>query len=174
VHADDAMPEAEYKQFAATLNRVGEITLAEGVSSCFHNHVGSVIETREEIDRLFALVDRSLVFMGPDTGHLAWGGVDVVPFCREYMDSIKTMHIKDIDPQVLDEGRRQEWNYRTFSQQGIFTELGQGFVDFPGLFALLREHGMHGWLIVETDVTQRPTALESARISRDYLRTLGV
>lgn len=52
---------------AEALNRVGEVTLAEGVRTCFHNHVGSFIETREEIDRVFALVDRGLVFQGPDS-----------------------------------------------------------------------------------------------------------
>ncbi len=174
VHADDAMPEAEYRQFATVLNQVGEITLAEGVHSCFHNHVGSVIETRDEIDHLFELVDHNLVFMGPDTGHLAWGGVDVIKFCRDYAASIKTMHIKDIDPKVLEEGRRQEWDYGTFSDSGIFTELGQGFVDFPAVFQILEDAGFHGWLIVETDVTQRPSALISAQMSREYLQSLGM
>ena len=36
-----------------------------------------------------------------------------------------------------------------------------------------RLHQFDGWLIVETDVTQQPTAYESARISREYLNTLG-
>lgn len=174
VHPDDAMSAEEYRQFADTLNRVGEITLASGVRSCFHNHVGSVIETRTEIDRLWELIDPTVVFMGPDTGHLAWGGVDVVSFCRDYATSIKTMHIKDIDPQVLAEGREKNWDYRTFSAHGIFTELGQGFVDFPAVFQILESVQFSGWLIVETDVTQQPTALQSAQISRAYLASLGL
>lgn len=174
VTAADAMSAEEYAQFAKTLNRVGEITLAAGVRSCFHNHVGSVIETRAEIDRLFELVDPNLIFMGPDTGHLAWGGVDVVQFCRDYAGVIKTMHIKDIAPAVLKEGQAKQWDYQTFSDAGIFTELGQGFVDFPAVFAILEQAGFSGWLIVETDVTQQPSALLSAQISRDYLKSLGI
>ncbi len=174
VGPEDAMTDAEYEQFAQVLNQVGEITLNEGVYSCFHNHVGSVIETREEIDRLLAMVDPNLIFLGPDTGHLAWGGVDVVAFCRDYADRIKTMHIKDINPHVLEEGRRQEWDYMTFVQHGIFTELGQGFVDFPAVFQILEDAGFQGWLIVETDVSQLPTPLESAQVSRAYLRSLGL
>lgn len=173
VSPDDSLAEAQYRQFAETLNRVGEITLAEGVRSCFHNHVGTVIETRSEIDHLFALVDPDLVFLGPDTGHLAWGGVDVVEFCRDYAGRILTMHVKDIDPDVLARGHAAEWDYPTFSAQGIFTELGQGFVDFPAVFDILAKAGFQGWLIVETDVTQQPSALESARISREYLAGLG-
>ena len=174
VRPEDALSDEEYEQFARVLNEVGEITLKEGVRSCFHNHVGSVIETREEIDRLFSLVDRDLVFQGPDIGHLAWAGADVVQFCRDYADSIKTMHLKDINPEVMQEGREKEWDYRTFSERGIFTELGEGFVDFPAIFDILKDAGFQGWVIVETDVTQKPTALESAIISRNYLKSIGI
>jgi inosose dehydratase len=169
----DMMTDAEFAQFAATLNKVGEITLAKGVRSCFHNHVGSTIETREEIDRLFSLVDRSLVFQGPDIGHLAWAGVDPVAFCRDYADDIKTMHIKDIDPEVLARGVAAEWDYGTFSDNGIFIELGEGMVDFPAIFRILEGADYDGWIIVETDVTQKPSALESATISREYLKSIG-
>jgi inosose dehydratase len=173
VRAEDSLSDQQYHQFAETLNRVGEILLAEGVRACFHNHVGTPIETRDEIDRLFALLDPELVFLGPDTGHLAWGGADVVAFCRDYAARILTMHIKDIDPDILAQGQQAKWDYKTFSDRGIFTELGRGFVDFPALFDILDGAGFHGWLIAETDVTQQPTALESAQISRDYLKNLG-
>ncbi|MEZ4861925.1 MAG: TIM barrel protein [Caldilineaceae bacterium] len=174
VKAEDAMSDAEFAQFAKVLNAVGEITLDQGVKSCFHNHVGSTIETRAEIDRLWSMVDHNLVFMGPDTGHLAWAGADVLQFCRDYADSIKTMHIKDINPDVMAEGVPAQWDYRTFSDKGIWTELGQGAIDFPAVFQVLAAANFSGWIIVETDVTQLPTPLESAIVSRNYLRTLGL
>ena len=74
VKPEDAMTDAEFEQFAKVLNQVAQITLEYGVKSCFHNHVGSTIETGEEIDRLLSLVNPELVFLGPDTGHLLWGG----------------------------------------------------------------------------------------------------
>jgi inosose dehydratase len=174
VTAADALSEEGYRTFADTLNRVGEATQRHGVRTCFHNHVGSFIETRAEIDQLFSLVDRSVVFQGPDIGHLAWAGDDVVAFCRDYASDIKTIHIKDIDPKVLAEGVAHGWDYSGFSDHGIFTELGEGLVDFPAIFRILEEAGFQGWVVVETDVTQKPTALESATISRDYLRSIGV
>jgi inosose dehydratase len=174
VGAGDMLDASGFAQFAATLNRVGEATLREGVRTCYHNHVGSFIETRDEIDRLFALVDRSLVFLGPDTGHLAWGGADAVQFCRDYADSIKTIHVKDIDPRVLAAGVAAGWDYATFAERGIFTEIGEGLVDFPAVFASLREANFTGWIIAETDVTQKATALESATISRNNLRRWGL
>jgi inosose dehydratase len=174
VSADDGLDADEYKQFAETLNRVGEITLAHGVRSCFHNHVGTVIETGEEIDALLDLCDPNLVFLGPDTGHLAWAGVDPVAFCRRYARRIKTLHVKDIDAAVRERGRAAGWDYGRFSDNGIFVELGEGCVDLPAIFDILRDAGFSGWAIAETDVTQKPTALESATVSRAYLRSIGI
>lgn len=172
VKPEDAMTDEEFGQFARVLDRVGEITLEYGVKSCFHNHVGSTIETGEEIDRLFSLVNREVVFMGPDTGHLLWGGVDLMGFCRKYVDIIKTIHIKDINEDVLKQGVAAEWDYGKFSSAGIYTELGQGCIDYPALFALLDQAGFDGWVIVETDVTQLATPLESAVVSREYLKKI--
>lgn len=174
VSATDALPKGGYDVLAKTLNRVGEATLRHGVRASFHNHVGSFIETRAEVDELFARVDRSLVFHGPDIGHLAWAGDDVLAYVRDYISDITTIHVKDIDPEVRSRGVAENWDYKQFSDNGIFTELGQGMVDFPALFEILRDAGFAGWVVVETDVTQRPTALESATISRDYLRSLDM
>ena len=170
----DALSDGAYQQFAETLMEVAETTLKEGVRSCFHNHVGTVIETRDEIERLLGLVDPNLVFLGPDTGHLAWAGADVVEFFGAYAERVKTLHIKDIDPVVLERGREQQSDYGTFVKNGIFTELGEGFVDFPVIVDLLRAAGFEGWVIAETDVTQKPSALESVTISRAYLKRIGL
>jgi len=174
VQPEDSMSDAEFTQLTETLNRAGEAALAEGVRLCYHNHCASVIETRDEIERMLSLVDRGLVFLGPDTGHMAWGGTDVVDFFREHVDSILTVHLKDIDPSVMAEGRQKEWDYGVCREHGIYTELGRGFVDFPGMMKVLKDANYDGWLLAETDVTQLPTAMESAVISREYLKHLGL
>jgi len=174
VTPEDSLSESEYQQFADTLNEVGEIALEAGVKACFHNHVGAVIETREEIDELFSRVDSNLVFQGPDIGHLAWAGANVLEFCRDYADAIETVHLKDIDPTVLAEGRKKEWGYRDYSKHGIFAELGEGMINFPAMFEVLEDAGFEGWLIVETDVTMKPTPFASAVLSREYLKRLGI
>lgn len=174
VQPENRFGEEGVRQVAAALNRVGEVTLKDGVRACLHSHVGSYFETREEIDRLVALVDPALVFHGPDTGHLAWAGADPVEYFRDYADRIKVVHLKDIDPAVREEGIRAGWDYQTFSDRGIFAEVGEGMVDFPAVLAELATADYKGWLIVETDVTTKPTAAESARISRENLKKLGV
>ena len=170
----DGLSDDEFKRFCDVLSRVGGVMLREGVKACYHNHVGTPIETQEEYERMIELSDPASVFLGPDTGHLAWAGGDVIGFCRKYASRIKAMHLKEINEQVRQRGRDAGWDYDTFTKNGIFAELGEGPTDFAALLQILRSAGFEGWLIAETDVTQKPTAFESARISREHLRRLGI
>lgn len=170
----DAMTPAEWQQFVTTISDVGRIMRSYGVRAAFHNHVGSVIETRAELDQLMQRTDPHLLALGPDTGHMAWAGGDVTDMVRTYATRIVTMHLKDVNPTAVAHARAQHVDYRGAERLGVWTELGQGSVDFVSIFAHLTAAGFSGWLIVETDVTQLPSALESATQSRVYLRSLGL
>jgi inosose dehydratase len=174
VSPEDAMTERELDQFARVLSEFAHITRDEGVTTCFHNHVGTVIETADELDQLLTRADDEVVYLGLDTGHLAWAGADSVDVCRRYAGRIRTLHLKDVDDAVRRRGVEEQWDYDTFVRHGVFAELGEGDVDFPAIVSVLDGVDFDGWLIVETDVTQKPTALESATISRDYLRGIGL
>ncbi len=52
--------------------------------------------------------------------------------------------------------------------------MKEGFVDYAGTFEVLKKAGFQGWVVVETDVTQKSSALESATISRRHLQRLGL
>lgn len=173
VGPDDALSEPEFDVLVATLDQVGRACLDEGVRACFHQHVGQVIETEYELERLCAATDPGRVFLGPDTGHLAWAGADPVAFCERHRDRIRTLHLKDIDGEMRHAGIEAGWDYRTFAASGIFTELGDGCVDLARLLSILGEP-FDGWLVVETDVPRAPTAAESASRSLSYLRDLGL
>ncbi len=170
----DQLSDDGYQVMAETLNEVGRVCLERGVQACFHNHAGSYVETRDELDRLLAMTDPDLLFVGLDTGHLRFGGGDVVDFCRAYASRIKALHLKDIDSRVLEEGRRRKHDYHTMQANGIFAELGEGCIDFPAVLAILREDGYAGWAIVEIDYTLKPSPEESIRVCREYLERLGV
>jgi inosose dehydratase len=140
--------------------------------ACFHNHAGSYVETRDELDRVLSLTDPALVFVGLDTGHLAYGGGDVADFCRANAPRIKALHLKDVNPAILTQARNQKWTYRQAQDHGLWTELGEGLVDFPSSFASLRAANYTGWVIAEIDRTMLPTPLDSIRHSYNYLRRL--
>lgn len=174
VRPEDAMTGEQFAQFAKVLGAFADATLAEGVTSCFHNHVGTVIETAHELDRLLDTVETSALKLGLDTGHIAWAGDDATEVCARYRDRIATLHLKDVNDEVRRRGVAANWTYSQFTEAGVFAELGEGMVDFEAILNPLLEAGFDGWLIVETDVTMKPTAKESARISREYLRSIGL
>ena len=171
---EESLTDEQYAELARTLQAVGEATLEFGVRASYHNHGGTFIEREDELERLLGSVDPEVLFLGIDTGHLAWAGVDVVPFARRHGSRITTMHLKDVDAAVRAKGVAEGWDYAAFEANALWTEVGNGSVDFAGLFQVLSENDFDGWLIVETDVTQLPSAAESARISRENLRKLGI
>jgi inosose dehydratase len=169
ITAEDGMNSAEWQRFADLLNRVGEIANRDSVRCCFRNQVGSVIETAQEIEKLLSRTDPALVYFGPDTGHLAWAGVDPVEFCRQHAKRIRAICLKDINPEVLRQGLARRWDYDGFVRGGLFVELGAGCVDFPGVFEVVEAAGFEGWAIVEPDATPASSAPEVAAASREYL-----
>jgi len=174
VSAADAMTVEHFAQFAMVLGAFADLTLAEGVTSCFHNHVGTVIETASELEMLLGRITTDALQLGLDTGHIAWAGDDAAEVCLHYLDRIRTLHLKDVNGAIREQGVAADWNYGQFTGAGVFAELGEWIVDFPAILTPLLDSGFDGWLIVETDITMKPTALDSATISRNYLRTLGL
>ena len=143
-----------------------------GRRACFHNHVGSPSRR----------APRSTGSSGSSTaGSCSRGRTSATSPGRATTPSTSAATtptrsgrstLKDIDPRVLEGRPRRHWDYAGFSDHGIFAELGEGMIDFPAMFAALPDTGAGS--IVETDVTTKPSALESARISRAYLRSIGV
>lgn len=147
-----------------------------GMSIVFHHHTGTWVEAPWEVDRLLEATDPELVGLCLDTGHLVYGGSDPVATIQRWGDRVRYVHFKDVWPDKLARVREEQLDVTTAWKMGVFSELGQGCVDFKGVVAALRGIGYQGWIIVEQDIVvsehyrSEHTPLESARLSRDYLR----
>jgi inosose dehydratase len=82
------------------------------------------------------------------------------------------VHLKDIALDKLHEGLSRQWNYNQFVSNGIYTELGQGDIDFKAIMALLEQSNYSGVYVVETDVPTKQTMYESNLVSREYLKKI--
>jgi inosose dehydratase len=174
-HRPDGLTDAQYDTTCQTLNRMGQACREAGVWLALHNHAGMFWETDDEFERVIEGTDPALVGLGPDVGHMVWGGIEPLPWFRRHMERVKAIHIKDMHAGVLRRCREEKLTYRQTSDLGVFAEIGEGCVDWPALFGFWRGAGYDGAVIVETDRTTRPTAAESATSSRRYLReVIGV
>jgi inosose dehydratase len=141
----------------------------EGLTPCFHPHVGSWIETELEVRTMLDSVDASVLSFGPDTGHLFWGGSDPATLVGDYADRVGAMHLKDVHRVAGDRAREQDDDYHAATNvEHVWTEPGRGDVDFAAVFAALPA-SYDGWFVVEVDVPDLPTKEESTAASARWI-----
>lgn len=175
VSAADGLSAAEWESVAAGLNRLGGVLAARGMTAVFHHHVATYVESDSEIELLRQRTDPSLLGLCLDTGHAVYGGADPVDLIRRWDDRVRYVHLKDVNPAVLARARQSGLDYANGVREGLFCPLGQGVVDFDGIFRELRRRDYAGWLIVEQDIITDESAqavppLDLAKASREFLR----
>ena len=165
-----------WRVFAQGAQQAARRVLDEtGLRSVLHHHTGTWIETPAETERLMDMTDGDVVGLVFDTGHWAFGGGDPLAGIRQFAERIWYVHFKDHDPAVHEQSRLHEWDGPQSVGEGIFPELGQGDVDFPGVLRELEAIEYEGWIVVEQDVLPGMGApLESAMRNREYLRSIGL
>jgi inosose dehydratase len=93
----------QWRAMVDGLTRLGEIAAAEGMQLCYHHHMGTGVQSREEINRLLADTDPALVHLLLDTGHLYWAGDDPAALARDHGRRIKHVHLKSVRQSVMEE-----------------------------------------------------------------------
>jgi inosose dehydratase len=145
---------------------------AEGVRPMLHPHVGSAIEVEDEdeIQVVLAAIEESLLGFGPDTGHLAWAGMDAVKIMSRYAGRIGAVHLKDVHANQVSACKAAGATYHESTRERftVWTEPGRGDIDLPGALATLPE-SFNGWIVVEVDVPEAPTNLASTQISAAWI-----
>jgi inosose dehydratase len=153
----------------ALIHEVAEAARASGHQLTYHPHTGTFVETPAEVAWLMRSTDADLVGLCLDVGHYTVGGGDPVDAIRRYGRRIRHVHMKDVDPGVLQQLRAGSIpGFLEALRSRIFTELGNGVLDVVGVVRELARLDYSGWLMCEQDTTWRPPA-ESAAISRAVL-----
>jgi len=142
---------SEWETYAAKLTEVADYLLNEhGIKLSFHHHVGTIVETEADIDRLMELTGDS-VYLTLDTGHITYGGGNPVNMINSWGDRIGHMHFKDLRLEVMNSARNANKSFLNAVLDGVFTVPGTGDVDYDDVFAALKERNYEGWLLVEAE-----------------------
>lgn len=176
VHGDRSVPlsrrprldAAEWRTWIGRLSEVAERVAARGLCLAYHHHMGTVVETESEVDRLMADTGEAVGLL-LDTGHLTYAGGDVLGLARRHAGRIVHVHLKDCRPPILAAARGTDGSFLDAVLAGVFTVPGDGCVDYPGLFRILRQAAYDGWLVVEAE--QDPAQahpLTYARMGYEY------
>ncbi len=167
------MNDEEWNLLTDGLNRLGKIAKDKGMALTFHHHMGTVVQTEEEIDRFMASVDPELVFLLFDSGHLSFAGIDPEKILKKYVNRVRHVHLKDLRKDVVKQSREEKWSFLKGVRAGTFTVPGDGDVDFAPIFRILEEADYEGWIVVEAE--QDPALanpLEYAKKARAYIREM--
>jgi inosose dehydratase len=169
------LDDAAWARLLANLDRLAAHAAGRGVVAVLHPHVGTLVERREEVDRVLAGSDVPLCL---DTGHLLVGGTDPVDLARSVPERVRHVHLKDVDSSWAAKVRDGDVTYTEAVAAGMYRPLGGGDVDVAQIVRLLESHGYQCWYVLEQDtvLTGPPTgdgAPDDVRVSVAYLRSLG-
>ncbi len=144
-----------------------------GIDVCFEIHPGEDLFDGWTFDMLLDRLDghpRCNILYDPS--HMLLQQMDYLGFIDLYHERIKAVHVKDAefhgDARGGAYGGFQDWGNRA----GRFRSLGDGQVDFVGMFSRLAHHGYDGWAVLEWECfLKHPEdgAREGAAFIRDHL-----
>ena len=145
------LDDAAMQRYGERLTALGDRLLAEtGMRIAFHHHVGTIIETRDDILRLLACTGDS-VGLTFDTGHANFGGADPLALLQACVHRVAHVHVKDVRPPVIAHTRETDDSFLNAVLAGAFTVPGDGVIDFAGVLNCLKAANYSGWVVVEAE-----------------------
>lgn len=146
------LPIADWPEFGKKLEAVAKHCEAEGLRMVYHHHMGTIVETAEEIDLLMEHTGPSMQLLF-DTGHCLFGGGDPAKVLAKHVDRLGHFHAKNIRPDVIRDVREKGWSFLEGVRKGVFTVPGdvEGAVDFVSALKVAASAGYEGWLVIEAE-----------------------
>ncbi|WP_299730790.1 sugar phosphate isomerase/epimerase [uncultured Tateyamaria sp.] len=146
----DGLIEEAFGELAARWKPLLDVFDGEGVDLGFEIHPGEDVFDGATFDRFLTALDgHPRCKITYDPSHFLLQQMDYLGFIDVYHDRISAFHVKDAE---FNPTARQgvysgyaDWTERA----GRFRSLGDGQVDFCGIFSRLTQYGFDGWAVLE-------------------------
>ena len=146
------MNDEEWDTFCTGMNKLGKIAKEEyGIALTFHHHMGTVVQSLEEVDRMMENADPEYVSLLFDTGNFTYCGEDPLEVVKKYVHRIKHVHLKDIRPEVVEQVKKENMSFLAGVRAGAFTIPGDGCINYDPIFKVLEDAGYEGYMVVEAE-----------------------
>ena len=177
-YTDDRVLTTEaWNHYIAGADRLGRLLKEDyGLKMVLHPHGDSHIETPEDIDRIFEATDPEYVGFCLDTGHIVYGGGDPVELCRKYPDRISYVHIKAMDPTLVQQAHDEDWPFGLAVAKGCSVAPPAGAPDMPAVVEALADLDKELYVVCEQDMYPCDPSypLPNAIQTREYLASIGL
>ena len=172
-----ALEPDDWKRLVTRVAEVGKVVRDEfGISLVFHPHADSHVCTQEQVERFLNDTDPSSVSLCLDTGHISYGGGDNLELIREFPDRIGYVHLKQVDPAILERVRSEGLSFSEAVRLDVACEPPKGIPKMEPLVEALETLNVDLFAIVEQDMypcaSSRP--LPIATRTRKYYGTCGL
>lgn len=165
--------EAEWGLLINGLEELGKLAQEKGMEIVYHHHMGTGVQTTEEIGCLMENTSSEKVSLLFDTGHLVLSGENPLDIFQKYKSRIKHIHFKDVRASVAQEMKEQGDSFLAGVLKGAFTVPGDGMINFRPIMEAIIESGYEGWIVVEAEQDPaKANPFEYALKGRKYLETL--
>ena len=146
------MNDEEWDIFCTGMNKLGKIAKEEyGIALTFHHHMGTVVQSLAEVDRMMENTDPEYVSLLFDTGHFTYCGEDPLEVVKKYVHRIKHVNLKDIRPEVVEQVKKENMSFLAGVRAGAFTIPGDGCINYDPIFKVLEDAGYEGYMVVEAE-----------------------
>ena len=158
-----------WNEFCKKISEMGKFLEDQGMPLAYHHHMGTVIETQNDTERLLeSTTDHVKLIL--DTGHMLFAGGDSLQVAENFKERIIHVHCKDMRKNVLDKSLSHDSSFRQAFLDGAFTVPGDGCIDYKPLLNFLKKINYEGWLVVEAEQDPaKANPLEYAKIGHSYL-----
>ncbi|WP_238654263.1 TIM barrel protein [Rothia uropygialis] len=166
--------DSEWETLLGNLNTINEVAAAVGVTTTLHPHMGTLVQTPEETERVLA---GSTIGLCVDTGHYTLAGGDPLDLVRKHPDRVAHIHLKDVDLSVAQQVADGDCDYREGCRRGMYQALGKGDAKIAEIVKGLQDTGYQGWYVLEQDTVldtedDAAKAHEDARYSAQFIKEL--
>lgn len=163
---------------------LGKQLKENGIQLMYHNHDFEFrkIDGEAILDKMYATIPNDILKPQFDTCWVHYAGNNPAEYLKKYTGKIDVVHLKDFVCEKLGGGPV----YALISEDGgeskaasredngfMFKPVGSGIQDWPAILAASEEAGADV-VIVEQDQSPERPAMESVKMSREYLKTLGL
>lgn len=162
--------EAAFVELANRWRPILDAYDAAGVDVCFEIHPGEDLHDGASFERFVDAVDgHPRAAINYDPSHFVLQQLDYLAFIDLYHERIKAFHVKDAE--FTPNGRMgvyggfEPWVERA----GRFRSLGDGQVDFRGIFSKFAQYGYDSWAVLEWECALKHPE-DGAREGADFIR----
>lgn len=170
-----------FAEVLRTIVRFGSLCKAAGIQLLYHNHDFEFVKFSGmyALDFMYAAVDEDLLKTEIDTCWVNYAGENPADFVRKYAGRAPIVHLKDFvgsrdgaQPYALIKADGSDDGKNSDSSAFEFRPVGHGCQNVPSIVEAGLEAGA-SCFIVEQDQWYNRTPLEAAKMSIDYLKSIG-